>query len=131
MRRIDLAEQAKRAIDEQTQGIPPALLRPLPDGEEGLTIRPAQPTVTQTYMDGTQEVQYVLDVYVRARREDVAYEQAQAASWAMQRDGLRSANGSYEVNNVSEYSGVTEVGQPTDGMHTVMVGVRAAVTIRP
>lgn len=127
---IDLPERAKAAIDAGTQGLPEAMLRPLRDGEAGVTIRPAPPTVIQTYMDGTQEIAYLLDVYVRNQREDVAYEQAQACSWAIQRDGLASSNGSYEIDGVSEYSGATEVGQPADGMHTVMVGIRANLTIR-
>lgn len=129
--RIDIAERARDAIAANTKDMPAPLLRPLPDGKEGVTIRPAPPTVTQTYMDGTQEVAYLLDVYVRASREDVAYEQAQACSWAIQRGDLRSADGAYEINGISEYSGTTEVGQPTDGMHTVRVGLRAALTIRP
>lgn len=128
--RIDIAERARDAIERLTT-IGPALLRPLPDGAEGVTIRPAPPTVTQTYMDGTQEVAWLLDVYVRRAREDVAYEQAQAASWALQRDGLASANGSYEISGVSEYAGATEVGSASDGTHTVRVGIRASLTIRP
>lgn len=127
---IDIQERAVDAIGRLTT-IGPALLRPLPDGEEGVTIRPAPPTTTMTYMDGTQDVSYLLDVYVRRAREDVAYEQAQAASWALQADGLASANGSYEISGVSEYAGTTEVGSTSDGMHAVMVGIVAYLTIRP
>lgn len=129
--RIDLAERAREAIIAGTQDVPDPLLRPLPEGTEGVTIRPAPPTVTQTYMDGTQEVAYLLNVYVRNTREDVAYEQAQACSWAIQRGDLRSKTGGYVIDGISEYSGTTEVGQPADGMHTVMVGLRASLTIRP
>ena len=125
---VDLMERAKAAIDADPS-TPEAYLRPLPDGAEGISLRQAPPTVVELYMDGTQEVDFIIDVYARYEREDRALDMADAAVVALVKDGLESANGSYSVNFVSIYSGPRDVGQPQDPMHTVVAGVRVSAAI--
>lgn len=123
---IDILRRARDVLT--ATGFEVVRLRPLPAGEEGVVIRPVPPTTVKTYMDGTQQVAYLMDVYCRFEGEDRAIDAAYVASQALQADGLPSANGSYQCSGVTEYSGAVMAEEPRGDLFTYSVGMRADIT---
>ena len=127
--RIDLMERAQDALVEA--GFPNVKLRPLAKDEQGLSLRRDPSTVIRTYMNGVQEVQFVIAVYARFEDEAEAIEAADLASRTLRFANLASKNGSYTVTGATEYSGVTEAETHTGPLSTYVVGVRVDITTNP
>lgn len=123
---IDVIDRAADALE--AVGISPVLVRPLASKEEGVTIRKAPSTVVQTYMDGQQDVSYLMTVYSRHESESKAIEECELAADVLREADLSSDNGSYSITSVEVYSDVTDISHE-DGLHTWAVGIRANITI--
>lgn len=129
MEAIDLMERAKDAL--LTVGFPNVKLRPLGKDEEGISLRRDPSTVIRTYMNGVQDVQFVIAIYARFEDESDAIDACELASRALRQADLSSHNGSYEVTGVREYSGVTEAESHTGSKSTFVVGVCVDITTQP
>lgn len=126
---LDLMERCRDALEQQ--GFPAVKLRPLVGDEQGVCLRRDPSTVVQAYMDGTQDVQFILSVYARYEDEGQAADACDLASITLRRANLDSQNGSYEVNAVREYSGVRQAEVPTGRLNTYVVGMRIDITTKP
>lgn len=121
---IDVVDVAAKKLE--AAGITPVRLRPLMDGEEGACLRRVPSTVTATYMDGTQEIAYLFELYIRRESEEQAITECEAAINSLDMAFLASENGSYRFISNSIYSHLTEV-EKKEAKHTYKVGFRTEI----
>ena len=68
-------------------------------GREAVVVRPMQPTVTEHYMDGTQEVVQPYEVVVRRRSSAAAREDCCRIAGLLEDAALPSSDGSYRFTS--------------------------------
>lgn len=103
-------------------------LRPLLRRAEGIYVRQAPSVPITSYMDGTQDIAAVVEVYVRSPYQEDAMATAQWCSDVIRNADLSSRNGSYQFTSVTESVGATLQSLPTDGLFTYMVTMRVNMT---
>lgn len=121
---IDLVDVAATMLEES--GLAPIRIRPLMDNEEGVCIRRVPSTVTSMYMDGTQEIAYLFELYIRRESEEQAINECETAINTLDMATIASKNGSYRFISCSIYSHLSEV-ERTAPQHTYKVGFRAEI----
>lgn len=72
-------------------------------GREAICVRQMQPTVTERYMDGTQEMEQPYEVIVRRRSAADARETCCAIAELLEDASLPSENGSYRFTSGRVY----------------------------
>lgn len=122
---IDIVDVVAKKLEDA--GLTPVRLRPLKNNEEGICIRRIPSAVVATYMDGTQEIAYLFEVYVRYLDEERAIIECETAIGLINMANLPSANGSYRFISCGIYSHTTEVERRTDGKRTYKVGFKAEI----
>lgn len=78
-------------------------------GREGICIRPLPSTVTQSYYDGTREVDAPFEVIVRRRSEEAAMAECCDIEELLDGMAVPSANGSYRIAGCSVYTASQEM----------------------
>ena len=126
---VDLVEVAKRRIEQL--GYTGVYLKRFDSftGKEAICVRPVQPTVLSTYMDGTQEVMQPYQVIVRRRSEAEAMTVCCDIAEKMDAEVLHSENGSYDFNYPTVYVNPAELQLEEENFYAWVVTMAAHITV--